>query len=81
MLLKNEDDILPLSKDTRILLVGPNADVMRPLGGGWNYSWQGDAANNPQFTGQYNTIREALEQKFAKVTYVPVLEYDPAGDF
>ena len=81
VLLKNEDNILPLSKDTRILRVGPNADVMRPLGGGWNYSWQGDAANDPQFTGQYNTIREALEQKFAKVTYVPVLEYDPAGDF
>ena len=81
VLLKNEDGILPLSKDSRILLVGPNANSMRTLGGGWNYSWQGDAAVKDEYTGQYNTIYEALAGKFRQVTYLPVLEYTPDGYF
>ena len=81
VLLKNENSILPLPKESRILLVGPNADSMRPLGGGWNYSWQGDCSERQDFTGKYNTIREALSAKFRKVEYVPVLEYPEYGDF
>ena len=81
VLLKNENDLLPLSKDSRILLVGPNANAMRPLGGGWYYSWQGDAGNRTEFTGKYNTIYEALQNKFRSVKYLPVLEYDPDGNF
>ena len=81
VLLKNEDSLLPLSKDTRILLVGPNANSMRTLGGGWNYSWQGEAADKEEFTGKYNTIYEALKNKFKKVEYLPVLEYAPNGYF
>lgn len=81
VLLKNEKSVLPLSKDSRILLVGPNANSMRTLGGGWNYTWQGHLADKPQFTAQYNTIYEALSAKFKRVEYLPVLEYDPAGDF
>ena len=80
VLLKNEG-VLPLSKDASILLVGPNANEMRCLGGGWNYTWQGHKANEPQFTAQYNTIYEALKAKFRKVTYVPALEYNNAGTF
>lgn len=74
VLLKNEG-ILPLSKNTRILLVGPNANSMRTLNGGWSYSWQGDRGNEEALTGQYNTIYEALQNKFAKVTYIPCVEY------
>lgn len=81
VLLKNEDSLLPLSKDTRIMLVGPNANSMRTLGGGWNYSWQGEAADKEEFTGKYNTIYEALKNKFKKVEYLPVLEYAPNGYF
>lgn len=39
ILLKNEDDILPLRKGTKIFLTGPNANSMRCLNGGWSYSW------------------------------------------
>ncbi len=81
VLLKNENSLLPLSKDTRILLVGPNANAMRPLGGGWYYTWQGDAGNRSEFTGKYNTVYEALKTKFKSVKYLPVLEYDPNGNF
>lgn len=75
VLLKN-NGILPLKKDLRILLTGPNANSMRTLNGGWSYTWQGHGASMPEFTDKYNTIYEALQQKFSNVTYVPGVEYD-----
>ncbi len=75
VLLKN-NGILPLRKDVRILLTGPNANSMRTLNGGWSYTWQGHGASRPEFTGRYNTIYEALSQKFGDVTYIPGVEYD-----
>jgi beta-glucosidase len=63
VLLKNADGILPLSKDTKILLTGPNANQMRCLLGGWSYTWQGGAED---LTTQYNTIYEAFCNKFGK---------------
>ncbi len=78
VLLKN-NGILPLKKDVRILLTGPNANSMRTLNGGWSYTWQGHGASMSKFTEKYNTIYEALCQKFDKVTYVPGVEYDLNG--
>ncbi len=75
VLLKNENALLPLAKDSKILLLGPNASSMRPLGGGWNYSWQGEKGEDAFYTGSYNTIYEALKAKFSSVEYLPVLEY------
>lgn len=75
VLLKNEEGILPLKKSDRILLVGPNANSMRTLNGGWSYTWQGDKTDEECFTGAYNTIYDALKAKFCKVEYLPVLEY------
>ncbi|MFR9532965.1 MAG: glycoside hydrolase family 3 N-terminal domain-containing protein [Rikenellaceae bacterium] len=68
VLLKNENNILPLSKNTKILLTGPNANSMRTLNGGWSYSWQGDKAD--QCAGAYNTIYEAMVNKFGKKNVV-----------
>ena len=75
ILLKN-DGVLPLNKSTRILITGPNANSMRTLNGGWSYTWQGDEAEKPEFTAKYNTIYEAMAQKFSNVNYVPGIEYD-----
>lgn len=75
VLLKNEG-LLPLKKSARILVTGPNANSMRTLNGGWSYTWQGDETEKPEFTGQYNTIYEALAAKFDNVKYVPGIEYD-----
>lgn len=75
VLVKNEG-LLPLAKDTRILVTGPNGNSMRTLNGGWSYTWQGHGASSPHFTEKYNTIYEALAAKFGKVTYVPGVEYD-----
>ncbi len=63
VLLKN-DGILPLAKGKKILLTGPNANQMRCLHGGWSYTWQGSRAED--LTEQYNTIYEALCNKYGK---------------
>lgn len=75
VLLKNEGKLLPLAKDAKLLVVGPNANSMRTLNGGWSYSWQGDKAGNDEMTGQYNTILEALQAKFSNVRYNAAVEY------
>ena len=64
VLLKNEDNILPLAKGKKIMLTGPNANQMRCLNGGWSYTWQGSKAED--LAEQYNTIYEALCNKFGK---------------
>ena len=64
VLLKNEGNILPLAKGQKILLTGPNANQMRCLHGGWSYTWQGSKAAD--LTEKYNTIYEALCNKFGK---------------
>ncbi len=75
ILLKNENDILPLKKGVKILLTGPNANSMRTLNGGWSYSWQGDKAD--MCADAYNTIYEAMVNKFGhgNVVYKPGVTY------
>jgi len=77
VLLKNEGNILPLAKGTKILLAGPNANSMRCLNGGWSYSWQGHLAD--QCAGAYNTIYESLCNKYGKenIIYEPGVTYTP----
>ena len=75
VLLKNEG-VLPLAQGTRILVTGPNSDSMRPLNGGWTYTWQGSGT---PFTDGFHTIADALTAKFgsANVNCVPAMDYDP----
>lgn len=77
ILLKNEGNILPLAKGKKILLAGPNANSMRCLNGGWSYSWQGHRAD--EFAQAYNTIYEALCNKYGKenIIYEPGVTYAP----
>ena len=75
VLLKTEDGVLPINKGKKILLTGPNANSMRCLNGGWSYSWQGTKAD--ECAGAYNTIYEALCDKYGKenVVYEPGMRY------
>ncbi len=80
VLLKNEDEILPLAKGKKILLTGPNANSMRCLNGGWSYSWQGDKAD--ECAQAYNTIYEAFCNEYGKesVIYEPGVTYKTSAD-
>ena len=80
-LLKNENNILPLPANARILVAGPNGNSMRTLNGGWSYSWQGEKTE--EFANDYNTIYEALQNKFgaANVRYEPGVTYKMDGQY
>ncbi|MCA1744105.1 MAG: glycoside hydrolase family 3 C-terminal domain-containing protein [Bacteroidales bacterium] len=80
-LLKNEDQVLPLSKDARILVAGPNANSMRALNGGWSYTWQG--SNSDDFTAGYSTILDAITAKAGanKVIFKEGVRYDNAASY
>lgn len=80
-LLKNENGILPLPDNARILVAGPNGNSMRTLNGGWSYSWQGEKTE--EFAQSYNTIYEALQKKFGEsnVRYEPGVTYKMDGAY
>jgi beta-glucosidase len=42
ILTKNEKDILPLSKNTKVLVTGPTANLLSVMNGGWTITWQGN---------------------------------------
>jgi len=65
VLLKNNDNILPLAKGKKILVAGPNANSLRTINGGWSYTWQGNKTDE-LVKGKYNTIYDALCNKYGK---------------
>lgn len=81
VMLKNDDNILPLSQNTRIMVTGPTATSMRSLNGGWSYTWQGHLTDD--YAKDYNTILEALTNKFGEsnVTYVPTVTFNQKGSY
>lgn len=69
-LLKNEGDVLPLSKESNVLVTGPTANSQIYLNGGWSRTWQGD---DPQYnTPGKKTILDAIRDEVGEsnVNYV-----------
>lgn len=77
-LLKNDNNVLPISKGAKILVTGPNAVSKRSLNGGWTFSWQGEKID--EFADQYNNLLDAIKLKFGNenVIYVPGVSYTNA---
>ena len=80
-LLKNKDNVLPLKKGAKVLVAGPNADKMRPLCGGWSFSWQGDIVDTvlPDGVTFLDGIRAVGGKK--NVKYVAGVEYADKGSY
>lgn len=70
VLLKNENDTLPLKKDARIVVVGEFADNSGLQSGGWTVNWQGTTENYRGAT----TILEGIKRFSTGKVY-----YDPDG--
>ena len=66
-LLKNKDNILPLSKDKNILVTGPGAQSLSTLNGAWTYTWQGTNPN--YFSKNQLTITQAISQKAKNTSF------------
>ncbi|NME68119.1 glycoside hydrolase family 3 N-terminal domain-containing protein [Flammeovirga aprica] len=80
-LLKNEQKLLPLKKGTKILVTGPNANLMCTLNGGKNSN--GQNSKTALLTYGYNTILKAVQNRFGKenVYYEAGVEYKQGGRF
>ena len=79
VLLKNEQQVLPLKPGSKLFVCGPNANSLRAMNGGWTYTWQGNQTNEiAAQIGKYRTFLGALEQKFGKenVSYSEMVRYD-----
>jgi beta-glucosidase len=72
-LLRNTDDLLPLSADQRVLVTGPTAHSMQSLNNGWTYTWQGGGRAQELFHDGRPTLMEAVRERAGtdQMTYVP----------
>lgn len=64
VLLKNKNDILPLSPKLNILVAGDAADDIGKQSGGWSINWQGVTKGNENFPGAtsiFAGIKERVE--------------------
>ena len=75
VLLKNENEALPLSKDTGVIFVaGEGANDIGLQSGGWTLEWQGKRGNDNQGTTVLGGIRAAAGPETR-------VEYNTKGDF
>ncbi|MBM4426962.1 MAG: beta-glucosidase [Chloroflexi bacterium] len=75
VLLKNEKDVLPLSKETPVIFVaGQGANDLGLQSGGWTLEWQGKVGNHNEGTTIISAIRAAVSES-ARV------EYNSDGNF
>jgi beta-glucosidase len=64
VLLKNKNNVLPLSRNVNVLVAGDGADDIGKQSGGWTISWQGTGNSNEDFPGGssiYGGIVEVVE--------------------
>ncbi|MFD2920183.1 glycoside hydrolase family 3 N-terminal domain-containing protein [Terrimonas rubra] len=59
-LLKN-DQVLPLSKEAKVLVAGPSAQSLAALNGAWSYTWQGN--DDRWYPKDSKTILQAIKEK------------------
>jgi beta-glucosidase len=60
-LLKNEEGILPLARNAKVLVAGPGARSISALNGCWSYTWQGK--EEQWYPKDSKTILDALRDK------------------
>ncbi|UTF60304.1 exo 1,3/1,4-beta-D-glucan glucohydrolase [Gilvimarinus sp. DA14] len=64
VMLKNSDNLLPLSRNLNVLVAGDGADDIGKQAGGWSVTWQGTGNTNDDFPGAtsiYDGIKQAVE--------------------
>ncbi len=66
-LLKNDSNILPISKNKKVLVTGPSADSLIALNSGWTWTWQGSEPS--LYPPGKLTIQKAIEAKLGKANF------------
>ena len=75
-LTKNKDDILPLSKESKVMVTGPTANLLSVMNGGWSFIWQGN--EEKLYPAEENTVLEAISKKIGSknVNYVETPDFN-----
>lgn len=83
VLLKNNDNLLPLNPNQKILVAGPAADNIGQQSGGWTISWQGTGNSNEDFPGGtsiYQGIADAVKAMGGQVELAENGQYQQQPD-
>ena len=80
-LLKNQDNVLPLSKNSKVLVAGPSAQSISALNGCWSYTWQGK--EEQWYPADSKTILQTITDKLgaANVTTTTGKGFDNALNY
>ena len=80
-LLKNKNNILPLSKNAKVLVAGPSAQSITALNGCWSYTWQGN--NEQWYPADSKTVLQAIKDKIgaANVTTTTAKGFNAAENY
>ena len=76
ILTKNEGNILPLSKNNKVLVTGPTANLLSVMNGGWTITWQGN--EETLYPQEKNTVLKAIQNKIGEknVNHVEGCDFD-----
>ncbi|MDG1724667.1 MAG: glycoside hydrolase family 3 N-terminal domain-containing protein [Bacteroidia bacterium] len=66
-LLKNNNSILPISKDKKVFVTGPMANSLILINGSWTRTWQG--TDEQWDDTSKNTILDAIQANFTEVSF------------
>ncbi|MEL6986631.1 MAG: glycoside hydrolase family 3 N-terminal domain-containing protein [Bacteroidota bacterium] len=72
VLLKNNNQVLPLDASKTVLVIGDGAESISKTCGGWTLSWQGTGHTNDEFPNAESIldgIREAVNEAGGKLIY------------
>ena len=82
VLLKNNNRTLPLAAGSKVHVVGPGAQSITKLAGGWTLSWQGRDHINEDFPNAetfLSAVKNVVEPAGGSVTYAAEGKRVPAG--
>lgn len=81
VLLKNDNQVLPINKGSKIYVCGPAADDTGVLCGGWTITWQGAVDNGSRKTiANGKTILDGFETLAEEYGYTIVTDAKEAAD-
>ncbi|KAJ2705945.1 hypothetical protein FB645_002034 [Coemansia sp. IMI 203386] len=78
-LLKNSDNVLPLSPYDNVLFLGPTLNSTRFMGGGWNVHWQGPSneEGDTAYQGLGDTVLEGVQSIVGTAPrYMPAVDIE-----
>jgi beta-glucosidase len=74
VLLKNDNGVLPLRRQGKVLVVGKGADSLPMQAGGWSLTWQGDNTKTSDYPNA-DTLLSAMRKTLGEAN----VDYSPDG--